>query len=250
MDLLEAGLDYLRAGLSIIALTGKAPVAKYHRHGLKDAISGTDAAHAWRKMAADPVVTGVGLVIPEHLCVVDIDGEAGAEAFRAQVGPDVPPTAVAKTSRGLHLWFVSPQIVRSTVLAEKLDLKGVGGYVVAPPSVHPDTGLMYEWLIPLVVDGVATVDWLPDPIDEIVMVRQQVYTRPIERAVAGSSIDALVRHLAQKSEGTRNNTLYWAACCARDDGFPLDVALANLAPASGLPDFEARRTIKSAYRQE
>jgi hypothetical protein len=252
VDLYEAGLGYLRASLSIIALTGKAPNGAIHVHGLKDALSndsvpGTTYAEVdWEKACKHAQTTGVGIVIPEHLCVVDIDGEEGAAAFQRLAGARVPDTAIAKTSRGLHLWFLSPQVVRSTKLAEKLDLKGLGGYVCAPPSVHPDTGKQYEWLVPLVNEhGIVSADWLPEAIEEIVAERSQIFSVP--RAIHGGSIDGLVRHLERQVEGNRNGALFWAACSARDDGTPIEVALTRLVPASGLPVPEARRTIQSAY---
>jgi hypothetical protein len=63
-------------------------------------------------------------------------------------------------------------------------------------------------------------------------------------------MDGLVTHLQRQVEGNRNGALYWAACCAREDGFTLPEALSELAPASGLPVREAKRTIQSAFRGE
>jgi len=61
----------------------------------------------------------------------------------------VPLTPIAETSRGRHYYFQLPdKKIRSvTGIAEGLDLKGEGGYVVSPPSVHP-SGTRYQWIIP------------------------------------------------------------------------------------------------------
>jgi hypothetical protein len=61
----------------------------------------------------------------------------------------VPVTPISETARGRHYYFQLPDVrIRSaTGLASGLDLKAEGGYVVAPPSVHP-TGKSYQWVIP------------------------------------------------------------------------------------------------------
>jgi hypothetical protein len=65
----------------------------------------------------------------------------------------------------------------------------------------------------------------------------------------------LARTVAAAAEGSRNSTLYWAACRARDrvaDGkvdedFITDVLL-EAACHAGLPMLEAQRTVASAMR--
>lgn len=107
--------------------------------------------------------TGIGIVIPALTVVVDIDGENGAQAWRRIVGERdfIPTTPVARTARGLHIWFITAGQLHSITVEPGLDLKALGGYVAAPPSVHP-SGARYQWLTPLVVDGrIAGVDFLP-----------------------------------------------------------------------------------------
>lgn len=241
-----AGLDYLRAGLSIIALVGKTPNGLIHRHGLKDPFQGADAEEGWLKAAAHPDTTGCGLVLMPHFVVIDIDGEEGRVAFRALVGhEELPETAVAKTARGWHLWYATPQVGKNLKLAEKLDMKGPGGYVAAPPSVHP-TGFVYQWLDPFVRDGNLSCDWLPAPIEQVLAERSQVFVAPAW--TRGGSIDSLAKHLAGQPEGNRNACLYWASATARDSGIDLLTTLSALVPASALPVTEAERTVRSAFR--
>jgi predicted XRE-type DNA-binding protein len=61
----------------------------------------------------------------------------------------VPITPISETARGRHYYFHLPdgKIRSATGLADGLDLRAEGGYVVAPPSVHP-SGKSYEWVIP------------------------------------------------------------------------------------------------------
>jgi hypothetical protein len=253
---MEAGRRYLAAGLSIIWLSGKAPNPDIHPHGLQQPMSGAPEGpeddELLRWAAGHEQTTGIGIVIPEHLCVVDVDGEAGAVSLWGLIGR-TPDTATGKSARGLHFWFVSPYVHRSTKLGEGLDFKAVGGYVAVAPSLHP-SGVRYEWINPLIGWGglpdAGGCDWLPDEI-EAVLARKAA--KPVlDPALRSATLDGLVKHLRNAQEGNRNAAAYWAGCCARDGGHSLDDALAQLVPAlvhAGLPEPEARRTIRSAYNQ-
>ncbi|MEO6608467.1 MAG: PriCT-2 domain-containing protein [Aestuariivirga sp.] len=47
---------------------------------------------------------------------------------------------------GAHYYFLCQSGVKlKAKLGAGVDLKSEGGYVIAPPSIHPDTGLSYEW---------------------------------------------------------------------------------------------------------
>jgi hypothetical protein len=78
--------------------------------------------------------------------VVDLDGAAAAAWAEAN---ELPDTLTATTARGRHLYYEVPEGVRvansASELAEGVDIRGCGGYVLAPPSVHP-SGAVYRWL--------------------------------------------------------------------------------------------------------
>lgn len=140
----SAAVAYARRGLPVLPLAacGKRPLTA---HGLHDATD--DVAVVGRRWEQWPnaniaVATGHGQV------VLDVDGEEGADALGAlerEYGP-LPATARALTGNGRHLWLRSPVDVRCSAgrLGPGLDVRGMGGYVVAPPSVHP-CGRRYEW---------------------------------------------------------------------------------------------------------
>ncbi|HET7070111.1 MAG TPA: bifunctional DNA primase/polymerase [Nocardioides sp.] len=280
-DLADAAASYLNAGLAVIALSGKQPNTAVHKQGLHQAITGRveddEAGEDWAllyRVFEHPETTGVGLPIPAHMVVVDIDGEEGAQQWLDLVGADgvAPYTPAAKTGRGLHLWFVTPKETGSRKLGPKLDLKGVGGYVAAPPSLHPD-GHRYEWLEPLVIDGkLAPLEWLPDPIERMVALADEVRAdfhvdRPVYTlyniTTTGSTwtlhtepcpppLDGLIKAVADAPEGNRNNLLAWATLQARDEGAKLEDVLRDLGGAAieaGLTEREVRTTIRQAYRR-
>lgn len=60
----------------------------------------------------------------------------------------VPPTPSVKTAKGMHFYFQYAPGTRNFTKRPDLpgiDLRSEGGYVVAPPSLHP-TGLLYDWV--------------------------------------------------------------------------------------------------------
>lgn len=265
-SLVVAASKFLREDLEVIALTGKQPNTKFHARGLLNALYGAPATKDDQdllfRVFTDETTTGIGIVLPPHLVVVDIDGEEGAIALANILGTvKLPETRVASTGRGLHLYFISNKIYRTTKLAEKLDLKATGGYVAAPPSMHP-SGRRYQWL-----DPDAEYAWLPEQIVALLSDRETIR---IESQVArpdaldyrlqdgiftpftrDGAIGGLVEAVRNAGEGERNNMLNWAAYRAREDGVPFDEArelLGAAAREAGLDDREIRTTIRSAYR--
>lgn len=88
---------------------------------------------------------------------VDIDEEKGTDGpatlanLEQQYG-HCPHTIEVFTGRGgRHLYFQYPKghEVRNSVglLGPGLDIRGEGGYVAVPPSIHPDTHRRYEWKV-------------------------------------------------------------------------------------------------------
>ena len=79
--------------------------------------------------------------------VLDVDGEEGRKSLDslADQGCAMPPTLITHTGKPIscHLWFEYPSdgtAVRNSAskIAPGLDIRGHGGYVVVPPSIHPN----------------------------------------------------------------------------------------------------------------
>jgi hypothetical protein len=112
--------------------------------------------------------------------VLDVDGNPGKAALKEyqQQGWKLPETLTVYTGRGRHLYFRWPdgQAVRNSAgkLANGLDIRGEGGYVVIPPSIHsngshyafanPDAAIAEapEWLLSLLREP-AQGPWLVSP---------------------------------------------------------------------------------------
>ena len=103
--------------------------------------------------------SGIGLVtgaISGNVFVIDADsaqGKEGAENLDdlLMMYDDFPITWTAKSGGGggRHHFFRAPPGIRiktgTDVLAKHVDVRGEGGFLVLPPSLHP-SGHRYEWI--------------------------------------------------------------------------------------------------------
>lgn len=74
----------------------------------------------------------------------------------------LPATVEALTARGRHLYFNMPdEPVRNSAskIAPGIDVRGIGGYVLAPPSIHP-SGRVYAWSVDSANAIADAPDWL------------------------------------------------------------------------------------------
>jgi len=131
------------AGLTLIPLDGKAPTLKgwTTRTFVNDDTIDQARRGGWN--------LGVRLT-GEHL-VLDVDPRNGGTESLARLsqalGVDLSSwTPATRTgSGGLHLWMRKPSDMKVAGKIDGfpgIDIKSLGGQVVAPGSVHPDTGLL------------------------------------------------------------------------------------------------------------
>ncbi len=152
--MLDAALDYARRGWYVFPLVPgeKRPLGSLAPHGLNDAT--TDEATIRRWWAAEPNAN-IGIATGQsHLVVVDIDTKNGAQGWESwrdvleRIGRQADQTISVETpTGGGHIYFRGNGTKLSNSagkLGEGLDTRAYGGYVVAPPSVHPNGG-SYNW---------------------------------------------------------------------------------------------------------
>jgi hypothetical protein len=162
---MKAALDYGRLGWSVIPIAhrGKQPLIRWQvfQHRRPDPTEIAEWFTHWPD-ANLAVVTGV----VSGLVVLDLDPQHGGEASIAQLERTKGPLAETVEARtgggGRHFYFAhSGEILRNRVgIAPGLDLRGDGGYVVAPPSIHA-SGEPYRWeRSPDVCRLAALPDWL------------------------------------------------------------------------------------------
>lgn len=83
-----------------------------------------------------------GTTSEKHLVVIDVDASVH------EILSSLPDTFSYRTgSGGYHFWFWSEVAVKNSVskIYEKVDVRGTGGYVIVPPSVH-SSGNLYRFV--------------------------------------------------------------------------------------------------------
>ena len=146
----DAIRDYTARGWSIIPIRpgDKRPLVRWedfqHRH------ANEAEALGWYRARPE---AGVGIVTGaiSGLVVIDIDERHGGDVALEQLEREhdrLPVTVECRTGGGgRHLYFAHPGgLIRNKVgLAPGVDVRGDGGYVVAPPSLHA-SGVRYAWV--------------------------------------------------------------------------------------------------------
>jgi Bifunctional DNA primase/polymerase, N-terminal len=100
--------------------------------------------------------------------VLDIDGAEGEALIRqheAEHGIALPPTVEVITTDGRHLYFRWPagceiRNKQDDPIMPEIDVRGEGGYVLAPPSIHPISGRRYAWSVDSADSFADAPDWL------------------------------------------------------------------------------------------
>ena len=146
-------LHYARLGLAVFPIKprSKQPLTT---HGFKDASKDQQQIDQWWSRWPDAnigIATGSasgGLVVID-LDIDDKKGVDGRETLRkweAHHGKLPVDTWTAITGRGgYHYFYHDSATVRNrTGIYKGIDVRGEGGYIVAPPSIHPN-GNTYTW---------------------------------------------------------------------------------------------------------
>lgn len=142
--MLDAALRYADLGYAVFPCVPgeKRPLTQ---HGLNDATTDPDQIERWWSADRDANVA----VRTDRLLVVDVDGSENPWLTDDSRGRDLARAPSSRTPRGgRHFWFRQPAGTtwRCTQgrLAEKVDTRADGGYIVVPPSGVD--GRAYRWL--------------------------------------------------------------------------------------------------------
>lgn len=156
-----AALQLAQRGLAVFPCQprGKEPACDTGLHAAT-----TDVERIDRWWNAFPELNiGIATGTASGIFVLDIDGEDGEGSLvklEAEHGA-LPPTVEAITGKGRHIYFRTKRKIGNSVgqLGVGLDIRGDGGYVIAPPSIHP-SGRPYTWSVDTARDFAAAPDWL------------------------------------------------------------------------------------------
>ena len=241
--------QYADRGLAIIPLKkDKTPLTS---HGLKDASKDNATISAWWKQWPEANIGIVTGQVSGGICVIDQDeknGEHGIETFEKWIDDNMQFFDDTWTSRtasgGLHSFIRSNIPVASRIgWLPGVDVRGEGGYIVAPPSVLSD-GSRYEWILsPADVDPISNDD---DPNVEYIISEINKKSETAAPLVVPETIN----------KGGRNDMLYKFACSLQRKGVSDSAILAAVKAENSakcdppLSDFEIQKLVKSALTKE
>ncbi|MGD0290114.1 MAG: bifunctional DNA primase/polymerase [Candidatus Binataceae bacterium] len=248
--MLRAALAYAeRFGFAVFPCKpcGKEPLTP---HGFKDATNGPAQIDAsWKRWPSANVSIATGAA--SGVVVLDVDPRHGGDetlaALEAGHGklPDAP--TVLTGGGGLHQYFKHPGDVihnsAGTALGPGLDIRGDGGYVIAPPSIHPN-GKEYLWEVSSRIDEVPLPE-LPAWLLEL-LTRHKPSGKSVERVDAPATFE----------DGTRNDYLYRFARSQHarhklsyNELLPLLIAVNQQRCRPPLDSSEVQKIATNAYQQ-
>lgn len=222
------------------------------RNGLKDASTDPSVIRQWFRQWPR---ANVGLTTGMAFDVLDIDGDQGLMELE-KVDPRLSGMngPLVSTGRGWHLYVRATGLGNRAGLLPGVDWRGSGGYVVAPPSLHP-SGQAYQWSQGLERDLPVCPSWL---MSLLTADRSEPPRRPLERArlvkaqgYGLAALEAECSAVARAANGQRNHTLNAAAFSLGqlvphilDEG-SVWAALTDAGKSTGLTDQEVFGTIRS-----
>lgn len=161
--LLTEALQFARQGFSVVPVNSaeKRPHICWRKYQEQRATDG-EMCRWWQRWPK----AGVGFITGaiSGLSVVDIDGAIGHETARKN-RLLLPATPCVMTPRGgFHLYYRHPGrwVDNQTGIYPNIDVKGDGGFVLAPPTSRTEG--TYEWVPGLALDDISLAelpDWVP-----------------------------------------------------------------------------------------
>jgi len=187
--MLSSALALARSGMAIFPcrVRDKRPATA---NGFKDATRDSEQIRAWWQQDENFNI-GIATGAASGVFVIDVDDDGGEhELCKLGVLPD---TVEAITARGRHIYFRMPKVQignSANKIAPHVDCRGDGGYVLAPPSMHP-SGKRYCWSVDSGSTFADAPDWLLNRLTD----------RPRDKKVDVSGL------MADAPEGERNDRI-------------------------------------------
>ncbi len=263
--MLDAALAYARHGIPVLplhapALGGRCSCGRATcerpgkhprlRHGLTEASTDPLTIEAWWARWPE---ANIGLRTGTAMDVADVDSAEGWHGLRHLLGGELPPGPQVRTGGGgWHFWFRPSGRGNRVRVVPGLDWRGLGGYVVAPPSRHA-SGSTYDWVVrpgaglPPVPPELAEMIAGPEPPRSI---NPTPPRHPFQYAAAALAAES--ERVARAPVGARNDTLNRAAfalgrlvAAGVADAAAVTRELTAAAAWAGLGRAETGRTIRS-----
>ncbi len=252
---IDFALMYLEKGMSVFPLQPRSKVPFFNwRKWTYQRPTRDQVIEWWEAMPSANIAIITGSI--SGLFVVDCDHPAIAAIHTNE--PDYSPTWCVRTGKGMHFYHALPSfwVSNRTGLIDgsfgAVDIRGEGGYVVAPPSIHP-SGRRYE------LGDYRTLQPCPAAILDRLKPKQ-AQTSPLKAFKPSTTpqdhwrrvLDAETSAVALAPDGSINNTLNKAAYNLGQligdgllDRSQVEDALYTAAVGRGETEGRAMRTIQS-----
>ena len=199
-SLKESALAYAKEGLRVFPLAPNSKEKQVLHSWIKEATTNPDTIEYW--WDTNPQYN-IGIVTGEKLFVIDVDiknQHNGIESLK-QYGKELPTTKMVKSpSGGFHLYYYDDrqEVKTRTGLYDGIDIRGKGGYIVAPPSM---------------IDGNKYQFVNKEPVAKINDALRNFLNRHKENGESSFTSQDIV------NEGCRNDYLFRMACFLQQKGF-------------------------------
>jgi putative DNA primase/helicase len=245
-SLLSMAQDYINQGYSIFPILprDKRPATK---SGFKDASQDPGQIKEWFGGKSEFGI-GIATGAASGVVVVDIDIDKLTDESRkivTQLQNELTACVVTGTG-GLHFYFkCPPTTLRNRAgITPGIDFRADGGYVVAPPSIHPN-GQPYTWSRP------AAVKEMPQWVIDFVAGPKTTRTTVAVGVEGKGRLSRRTQHFMLNGvpDGEWNESLFFAAKDHQEQGYSIDEFTARAENITGHLDAADLKTIKSAYTQ-
>jgi putative DNA primase/helicase len=209
---------------------------------------------------------GIRTGVASRIFILDVDGDSGFASLADLEFENgrLPPTLASNTGKGRHYWFTcaDPLPCSAGKIGTGLDIRGDGGFAVAPPSTHAN-GKKYCWLDATVAPALAP-DWLVRLAHQRKFVERGHLVPPPPRfgppgAYGRAALDREIANLRAAAPGGRNAALnrstfrlFQLVAGGELNRAEVEVALARACVDNGLVDDDGwpaiRKTMASGAR--
>lgn len=241
-SLIECALAYAELGYFVFpCVPGKAiPLTE---HGFKDASNNPEQIRLWWDKNPD---ANIGLATA-GLLVIDIDGEKNPWPVDQDQILSLSGSPICLTpGGGSHHFFRQPDGINlrctQSVLADRVDTRADGGYVVTAPSIKD--GKSYRWL-----DGME-LDVPPSELPVAPAWLIELLTKKEDKQQSGDALPLEIK------PGNRNGILFSRGCALRRIGLTESEIYASLMAVNRercrppIDDSEIRQIARSAAKHE
>jgi P4 family phage/plasmid primase-like protien len=225
-DMLPYALQYAQAGLRVFPLTPCDKMPLQGSKGLNEATNNLDKIRQW--WTTNPFYN-IGCATGGNIVVIDIDegvdnngdnksGEDSITQWQSENG-QLPDTLTAISGKGgRHLYYRTGDNCRSkTGVIKNVDIRADGGYIVLPPSIHPN-GNRYTWVDDFSINKIVSANDIVNKFLSLAGSKSSIMTVSNKSSQIKIIPTTDILDRLDFNEGSRNDSLYRFGCSLQGKG--------------------------------